>query len=61
MRSRSASRRAILFEQACDERWWKEYAEELEKFRRLRIENRTLWLFIALLLLVSRTDRICEF
>lgn len=36
MRSRSASRRAILFEQACDERWWKEYAEELEKFRRLR-------------------------
>ena len=30
MRSRSASRRAILFEQACDERWWKEYAEELE-------------------------------
>ena len=31
MRSRSASRRAILFEQACDERWWKEYAEELEK------------------------------
>ena len=21
---------AILFEQACDERWWKEYAEELE-------------------------------
>ena len=29
--------------------------------RRLRIENRTLWLFIALLLLVSRIDRICEF
>lgn len=27
----------------------------------LRIENRTLWLFIALLLLVSRIDRICEF
>lgn len=36
MRSRSAPHRAILFEQACDERWWKEYAEELEKFRRLR-------------------------
>ena len=36
MRSRLASRRAILFEQACDERWWKEYAKELEKFRRLR-------------------------
>ena len=27
--------------------------------RRLRIENRTLWLFIALLLLVSRVERIC--
>ena len=31
------------------------------ELRRLRIENRTLWLFIALLLLVSRIDRICEF
>lgn len=27
--------------------------------RRLRIENRTLWLFIALLLLVSRIEHIC--
>ncbi len=36
LRSRLASRRAILFEQVCDEQWWKEYAEELEKFRRLR-------------------------
>ena len=35
-RFRLASRRAILFEQVCDERWWKVYAEELEKFRRLR-------------------------
>ncbi|WP_434311562.1 DEAD/DEAH box helicase [Hominifimenecus sp. rT4P-3] len=36
LRSQLASRRAILFEQVCDERWWKAYAEELEKFRRLR-------------------------
>ena len=36
LRSRLASRKAILFEQACDEQWWKTYAEELEKFRRLR-------------------------
>lgn len=36
LRSQLASRRAILFEQVCDEQWWKEYAEELEKFRRLR-------------------------
>lgn len=36
LRSRLASRRAILFEQVCDEQWWKAYAEELEKFRELR-------------------------
>ena len=36
LRSRLASQRAILFEQICDERWWKVYAEELEKFRQLR-------------------------
>ena len=37
------------------------FAAGLWELRRLRIENRTLWLFIALLLLVSRIDRICEF
>ena len=31
------------------------------ELRRLRIENRTLWLFIALLPLRRRTARICEF
>ena len=36
MRSRPASRSAILFEQACAARWWKEYRDELEKFRPLR-------------------------
>lgn len=36
LRSRLASRKAILFEQVCDERWWQAYAEELEKFRELR-------------------------
>lgn len=36
LRAQLASRRAILFGQVCDEQWWKEYAEELEKFRRLR-------------------------
>lgn len=36
LRSRLASRRAILFEQVCDKQWWKTYAGELEKFRELR-------------------------
>lgn len=36
LRSRLASRRVFLFEQVCDEQWWKTYAEELEGFRKLR-------------------------
>lgn len=36
LRSRLASRRARLFDQVCDDQWWKAYAEELEKFRKLR-------------------------
>lgn len=36
LRSRLASRKALLFEQVCDEQWWKAYAEELEEFRKLR-------------------------
>lgn len=36
LRSRLASRRVFLFEQVCDEQWWKTYAEELEVFRKLR-------------------------
>lgn len=36
LRSRLASHRAILFGQACDDQWWKTYAEELEEFRKLR-------------------------
>ena len=49
MRSRSASRRAILFEQACDERWWKEYAEELENSAPLnwQQENELIQLLFA--------------
>ena len=36
LRSRLASRKAILFEQVCDEQWWRAYAEGLEEFRKLR-------------------------
>lgn len=31
-----ASRKVFLFEQVCDEKWWKTYAGELEEFRKLR-------------------------
>lgn len=36
LRSRLASRGIFLFGRACDECWWKTYAEELEEFRKLR-------------------------
>ncbi|MBC8537638.1 hypothetical protein H8693_01675 [Christensenellaceae bacterium NSJ-63] len=36
LRSKLASRRAVLFKQVCDDQWWKVYAEELEEFRKLR-------------------------
>lgn len=36
LRSRLASHKAFLFKQVCDDQWWKAYAEELEKFRKLR-------------------------
>ena len=36
VRARLASRKALLFEQVCDDQWWKAYAEELEEFRKLR-------------------------
>lgn len=36
VRSRLASRRVLLFEQICDDSWWKAYAEGLEEFRKLR-------------------------
>ncbi len=36
LRSRLVLRRISLFEEICDEQWWKTYAEELEKFREVR-------------------------
>lgn len=36
LRFRLASRKVFLFEQVCDEQWWKTYAGALEEFRKMR-------------------------